>query len=98
MARIRRKPVLFPRPLRADPPVQREIHVPAKDVRFFPGVYNTKRYGDGAQMPDLYLGTAEDPQMGYGAFTTRDAQPGTFLMHYGVEIPEKRAKELSRKV
>lgn len=98
MTRIRRAPVFYPRPLPADPPVQREIPVPAKYVRFCPGVFNTKRYGDGAQMPELYLGTAEDPQMGFAVFTTRDAHPGTLLMHYGVEISEERAKKLSLKV
>jgi hypothetical protein len=74
------------------------IPVPAKYVRLSPGVFNTKRYADGVQMPDLYLATAEDPEMGYGTFTTRGVYPGTFMMRYGTEIPWARAKELSEKV
>ena len=98
MPRIRRATVFFPRPLPADPPVLREIAVPAKYVRFFPGVFNKKGLGHGVQLPGLYLATAEDPDMGFGVFTTRPAYPGNYLLHYGVEITHARAKELSLKV
>lgn len=72
--------------------------VPAKYVKLSPGVFNTKRYADGVQMPKLYVATAEDPEMGYGVFTTRGVYPGTYMMHYGTEITRARAKELSEKV
>ena len=72
--------------------------VPAKDVRLSPGVFNTKRYADFVQMPELYVATAEEPEMGYGVFTTRGVYPGTYMMHYGTEISRARAKELSDKV
>jgi hypothetical protein len=96
MSRIRKKTIFFPSPIPVDP--QREIRVPAKNVRFFPGVFNRKRYGYGSQMPELYLATAEEPAMGLGVFTTRPAYPGNYLMHYGVEISHARAKHLSDQV
>jgi hypothetical protein len=98
MPRIRRQTVFFPTPLPEPPRVHREIPVPAKYVRFFPGIFNTKRYGDGVLLPDLYLGIAEEPGMGIGVFTTRAAYPREYLMHYGVEISHARAKALSDKV
>jgi hypothetical protein len=95
MPRIRSPTVFYPRPLPAAPQV---YPVPAKYVSFNPGVSNKQKYGDGVRLPELYMATAEDPQMGFGMYTKRAAYPGSYLLLYGVEITHARAKWLSRKV
>ncbi len=95
MPRYRRPKVFYPRQL---PAAAQVYPVPTKYVRFYPGVSNTKKYQDGVQLPDLYMATAEDPEMGFGVYTTHVAYPGDYMLHYGVEISHARAKWLSRKV
>lgn len=95
-SRIVNPRVFYPAPIPV--PAPRKLHVPPKYVSFQPGVFNTIKYGPGVQLPAFYLAPAEDPTMGDGVYTTRPANVGDFLLHYGVEIPHTRAKYLSRQV
>ena len=81
--RVRAVPVRFNPGYTPPPPPPAQYHVPSVYVNFNYGVHNTPQYPapDGCVMPDVTLKIAEDPDMGYGAFTT--IAPAAGPLHAG---------------